>query len=118
MRYVILASLPWEFMTTVFSVILSMFKSFIGGTLTCEGSILISRTDSQLALGMLWENGGGGRYKWRGKRGVFFYYSSRKLSLRGFGSRRIESYDLSVHDGQNFVWLKQFVKDCKWFVVL
>jgi hypothetical protein len=37
-----LASGPCELIRTVFSVMFSMFKSFIGGTLTCEGSILLS----------------------------------------------------------------------------
>jgi hypothetical protein len=31
---------PWEFMLMVFSVMLSMLRSFIGGTFTCERSIL------------------------------------------------------------------------------
>lgn len=38
--YVRRGSSPWEFMVMVFSVILSMFRSFIGGILTFVGSIL------------------------------------------------------------------------------
>jgi hypothetical protein len=38
--YVRRSSFPWEFIMMVFSVILSILRSFIGGTLTCLGSIL------------------------------------------------------------------------------
>jgi hypothetical protein len=38
--YVTRSSFPWEFIMMVFWVMLSILRSFIGGTLTCLGSIL------------------------------------------------------------------------------